>query len=189
MLRAILLHGKPTEERYRNPALPKPHEANWFPWLGDELKQRGVDVCIPALPSPYFPVYETWREMFARVTVDENTSLVGHSAGAEFILRWLSEHKDKSVERVVLVAPWTDGAGKYNDFSHYSIDDTITDRVGKLTIINSRDDSEAIQQNVQRLIGHLPTARLVQLDGFGHFMIGNNMAGPEFPELLEALTD
>ena len=189
MKNAVLLHGKPTRERYLDPAIPKPHEANWFPWIGARLLEAGVPTSIPPLPRPYSPEYLAWKAVFEAEQVDDGTGLVGHSAGAEFILRWLSENSDKAVERAVLVAPYRDYAGKYGDFSAYDLDNGLADRVDRLTIINSRDDDPTIQRRTHELVGALPTARLVELDGYGHFRIGHYMPGPEFPVLLHELLD
>lgn len=93
MKNAIILHGKPTRDRYENSNEPKPHEANWLPWLKAQLEAQKINVSIPALPLPYFPVYEDWKNVFEREEVTGHTKLIGHSAGAEFILRWLSEKK------------------------------------------------------------------------------------------------
>lgn len=187
MRNAVILHGKPTEERYLDPEIPKPHEANWFPWIGAELLEAGVQVSIPPLPRPYFPVYEAWKEVFEAETVNGHTGLVGHSAGAEFILRWLSSNKDVAVERVVLVAPYRDYKDKYGDFSDYILDKNLPERVGRLTVINSLDDDPSIQRRTQELVSTFPTAKLIELDGYGHFRIGHNMTGPEFPVLLDEL--
>jgi predicted alpha/beta hydrolase family esterase len=188
MKNTVILHGKPTKERYLNPEIPKPHEANWFPWIGVKLVESGIQTSIPPLPRPYFPEYETWKKVFEAEKVNDSTGLVGHSAGAEFILRWLSANEDMTVERVVLVAPYCDYAGKYGDFSNYQLDRNLKERVGRLTIINSLDDDEPIQRRTHELVGALPAAKLVELDGYGHFRIGHNMTGPEFPELLDELT-
>lgn len=187
MFNAVILHGKPTKERYLNPGIPKPHEANWFPWIGAKLSEAGVHTSIPPLPRPYYPEYAAWKGVFEAEKVDDNTGLVGHSAGAEFILRWLSSNNDVTVERVVLVAPYCDYASKYGDFSNYDLDRNLAERVGSITVINSLDDDEPIQRRTQSIIGALPTAKLIELDGYGHFRIGNNMTGPEFPELLDEL--
>lgn len=187
MKNAIILHGKPTKERYENPEIPKPHQANWLPWLGRQLSSRGVDVSIPALPRPYFPVYEDWEAVFPGDVVSPETCLIGHSAGAEFILRWLSENKTKRVGHVALVAPYHDFESKYGDFSRYELDAGITERSERLTILNSHDDDQPIQANVERLTTALSYAQLIELDGFGHFRIGHNMQSEEFPQLLELL--
>lgn len=188
MKNAVIVHGKPTKERYLDPEIPKPHEANWFPWIGVKLVEAGVQTSIPALPRPYFPEYEAYKNILGAEKVDDNTGLIGHSAGAEFILRWLSSDNPSSVEQIVLVAPYCDYAGKYGDFSNYDLDTSLTERVGKLTIINSLDDDEPIQRRTQELVSAFPTAKLVELNGYGHFRIGHNMTGSEFPELLDELT-
>lgn len=190
MNRAVILHGKPTKERYYDSDVPKPHEANWFPWIKAELSKAGIDATVPALPHPYHPnYYEAWKEVFEKEKIDTNTGLVGHSAGAEFILRWLSSNKEIAVERAVLVAPYHDYKCKYGDFSNYALDKDLPNRIGSLTIINSLDDDEPIQRRTKELVAALPSAKLIELDGYGHFRIGHNMTGPEFPVLLDELTD
>jgi predicted alpha/beta hydrolase family esterase len=187
MLNAVILHGKPTRERFFDPTQPKPHVTNWFPWIGKKLLEEGVDISIPPLPQPYYPIYEAWRTVFEKQKMTKDTGLIGHSAGAEFILRWLSINKDVSVERVVLVAPYRDYDGKYEDFSKYDLDKDLCERIGKVTIINSLDDDAPIQRRTQELITAYPTAKYIELDGYGHFRIGHNMTSQEFPILFDEL--
>jgi predicted alpha/beta hydrolase family esterase len=187
MKNAIILHGKPSRERYENPAEPKPHEANWLPWLGRQLSARGVTTTIPAFPKPYFPVYEEWQRVFETNDAGPETGLIGHSAGAEFILRWLSENQSKTIEQAVLVAPYRDYAGKYGEFSKYVLDARIQERIGKLTIINSLDDDESITKRAHELSSAFPDAQIIELNGYGHFRIGHNMQSEEFPVLLDLL--
>lgn len=188
MKQAIIVHGKPKRERFENPDLPKPHEANWLPWIQSKLGERGIAAAIPALPKPYFPVYEAWKQEFEAHDIDEETALIGHSAGADFILRWLSENRDAAPESAMLVAPWHDTKGKYGDFSQYRLDRKLGRRVGKIAIFNSLDDSTEIQANVRRIAHDLPAAKVIHLNGYGHFIRGNNMPTQEFPELLDELT-
>lgn len=185
MRNAVVVHGKPTHERYLNPDLPKPHEANWLPWLGAELAERGVSVTIPAFWRPYYPDYNAWEATMQQCYVDSHTGLIGHSTGADFLLRWLSEDSSREAERLVLVGPWHDSAGKYGEFSQYDLDTDLYKRVGRITIFNSTDDTPAIQENAHRLFDALTGAHLYELEGYGHFMIGNNMDSEEFPKLLE----
>lgn len=187
MRNALILHGKPTRERYENPELPKPHEANWLPWIRSELGKRGVATAIPAFPKPYAPDYEKWSELFERYEPDSRSAIVGHSAGAEFALRWLSEHDSARIRQLILVAPWTDTTGKYGDFSNYELDPTIEQRIGSISLFNSLDDSQAIQDSVLRLRKALPKAEYVEFKNHGHFMFGNNMTSKKFPELLARL--
>lgn len=187
MKNAVILHGKPTKERYEDPSILKPHQANWLPWLGRQLSSRGIEVMIPALPLPYFPVYSDWKTAFPEHRVNNETGLIGHSAGGEFLLRWLSENKSATVEQLVLVAPYHDYEGKYGEFSDYVLDKELVERVGRLSIVNSQDDDQPIQRRASELKVLLPEADLIQLNGFGHFRIGHNMTSEEFPEILDIL--
>ena len=184
---ALFAHGKPPRERYENPAIPKPHEANWFPWIKRQLTLHGIEADVPALPQPYHPIFSDWKNTFPHHTITTETGLVGFSAGSEFLLRLLSEDTAIHAEQLVVVAPWKDHADKYGDFSKYNLDHRIIERVGKLTIISALDDSSAIQDNAHHLAEALPDANLLELPDYGHFMIGNNMKNEEFPELLSVL--
>ena len=193
MENAIIVHGKPTRERYENPAEPKPHVANWLQWLGGQLRRAGVaSVAVPAMPLPYFPVYKDWLHTFETTVesvgpITENTILVGHSAGAEFLLRYLSERRDRRVGKLVLVAPYRDYAGKYGDFSDFEVDPELAERIGEIIIVNSLDDDPPIQDRTAELRRRFPLATYLEFEHHGHFRIGHNMTGPEFPQLLEAI--
>lgn len=189
MINAIIVHGKPLRERYYNPELPKPHDANWLPWIQKKLGERGVSAVTPQLPKPYFPIYEDWKNEFESHTLNEDDGLIGHSAGSDFILRWLSENKRVSLERVALVAPWHDDRGNYGDFSHYALDDSIGKRIGRLTVFSSFDDRGWIQAHARNIKKTIPQTNLIELDGFGHFMLENKMSTVEFPELLAELDE
>jgi len=187
MRNAVIVHGKPSRERYENPNEPKPHVANWFPWIGKQLSDRGVEAVVPPMPKPYFPVYGDWRQAFEQYPVTAETALVGHSAGAEFILRWLSGHPDATVDRVVLVAPYKDYAHKYGEFSDYELDAELIQRAGKISILYSTDDDEPIVRRANELNETLSGARLIELSGYGHFRIGHNMQDEQLPPLLAEL--
>lgn len=189
MFKVKIAHGKPTKERYENPDLPKPHEANWFPWIKEQLEIQGIETSIPAMPRPYYPVFTDWKATFGVDDIDRGTRLVGFSTGAEFLLRLLFEEDHLEADRLVLVAPWRDREGKYGDFSKYTLDPRIEERVGQISVITSRDDSTHILDNARALTNVLPLAKSIELDGHGHFLMGNNMTCPEFPELLAELLD
>lgn len=186
MKNAVILHGKPKKEKYLNLNLPQPHQANWLPWLAEQLEQHGIHTAIPAFPDPYAPDYRKWAETFERCHVDENTGLIGHSAGAGFIVRWLSENPGVSVENAILVAPWHDRNHEYGRrFFDYEIDRDLPRRVGSLAIVNSIDDGESIQESVHMLLEMIPGISYIGFDGYGHFMLGNKMETREFPFLLD----
>jgi predicted alpha/beta hydrolase family esterase len=190
MKNAYILHGKPKKERYLDLMQPRPTQANWLPWLAGQLCARGVITEVPSFPRPYAPDYSEWKKAIDVSKINEETTIVGHSAGAGFILRLLSENKDTHAGTVVLVAPWHDRNHEYGkDFFDYEMDPNLSERVGKLAILSSRDDGENIQESVSLIRGAIPGIQHVELDGFGHFMLGNNMTTTELPEILPLLLD
>ena len=66
-------------------------EGNWFPWLGGELRRRGVQALIPRYPTPQGQSLESWLTAFdsACGSLRSGDILVGHSIGAAFALRLL----------------------------------------------------------------------------------------------------
>lgn len=70
-------------------------EENWFPWMKNELEQKGCNVFVPQLPSP--PIVPArineWFEVLKKYEqyIDENTILIGHSLGGIFVLRVLEK--------------------------------------------------------------------------------------------------
>lgn len=188
MKNAVILHGKPKRERYFNPELPKPHEANWLPWVADRLEQAGVETVIPALPQPYDPIYEDCISEALKFPVDRNTLAIGHSMGAGLWVRYLSEHPDVEVGQLILVAPWLDPQRKYGELFNFTIDHDLTKRcIGGLAIFYSSLDDDNVQQSMQMLTEAFPSARVTDIPRYGHFMLGNTMESLEFPELLQVV--
>jgi len=76
----------------------------WYSWLGEQLKNRGYKVEIPSYPNIN---HETINTFLPRVlgnhTFDENTVIVGHSAGGPLILSIL-ENIDVVIPQAILVA-------------------------------------------------------------------------------------
>jgi hypothetical protein len=84
-------------------------EADWYPWLKNELEKKGYKVNVLEMPNPETPVIEEWvgylKDSIGEV--DENTVLIGHSVGCQTILRFLEQANDEvKVGKVLLVAPW-----------------------------------------------------------------------------------
>ncbi|MBI2337659.1 serine hydrolase family protein [Candidatus Daviesbacteria bacterium] len=81
-------------------------EGNWFPWLKNELEQKGHKVFVPKFPDPregnnledWLKVLEQYQEH-----INNQTILVGHSLGGLFTLRVL-ERLEKPVDAAFLVA-------------------------------------------------------------------------------------
>ncbi len=81
----------------------------WFPWLKSELKKRGFEVVVPEMPNPKAPKIKTWVSKLNTAVKDPNadTYFVGHSIGAQAIMRYLEKlPKGKKVAGVAFVAGW-----------------------------------------------------------------------------------
>lgn len=190
MRNAIILHGKPSAEKYMDSNQPKPHEANWLPWLEQTLEGEGIPTYIPALPEPYAPVYEKCiKEAFKKPeSVTEDTLAIGHSMGAGLWVRWMSENPDVTVQKLVLVAPWLDPTGKYGELFDFKIDPGLTERcIGGLAIFYSSRDNQNVQSSKDMLLEACPQAKAIDIPEYGHFMLDNEMKSNEFPEILEEL--
>ncbi|KKQ87045.1 MAG: hypothetical protein UT09_C0021G0001, partial [Parcubacteria group bacterium GW2011_GWF2_38_8] len=93
------------------------------PWIKKQLEYVGIDVSNSLYPEDWKPDYSAWKKVFEKNIIDEGTILVGHSAGAAFLLRWLSENKRK-INKLILVAPSIVKTDKYirlsklKDFSY-----------------------------------------------------------------------
>lgn len=175
----FIVHGRADDKS------DKSYNKHWMPWLKRELVSRGFTVELPNMPLPWEPDYGSYKEVFRDYAVDENTTLIGHSAGCAFLVRWLGETKQK-VNKLILVAPWKvprerDKAGK--EFYGYKIDGSIQKRINQIVMFTSNDEEEGGKKSLkiyQEAIG----GRIVSLRNHGHYTL-DDMGTEKFPELLE----
>lgn len=189
MKNAIIVHGKPSREKFDNPELLDPSDSNWLPWAKRQLTLRGIFAVTPDMPRPYSPNYSDWKKEFERHDVTPDTILIGHSAGAGFLVRWLSENADTRVRKLALVAPWMDPNKKYGSFMDFKINPSIEARsLGQIAVFYSSLDDEQALKSVETIAGALPNAHLIDYPAYGHYILGNNMQTNEFPELIKEVT-
>lgn len=186
MKTAIILHGMPSKKEYFDPASASPSGNHWLPWTQRQLILRGILAQTPEMPEPYAPDYEKWRALFERFAIDEETMLIGHSCGAGFLVRWLSENKVK-VGKVALIAPWLNLDREYDiDFFDFEIDGSLSERTDGVTIFVSTDDYQTILDSAEKIQSLIKTATVRKFTDHGHFTF-DDMKTKEFPELLETL--
>lgn len=187
MNQVILIHGMPNKEEYFDSSFPKPIDAHWFPWIKAELQNQGIETTIPAMPEPYEPKYQDWKEVFEQHTISNETILVGHSCGAGFLLRYFSEHPELHPKKIILVAPWIDPEPREltTGFFDFEIDTTLTTRTN-VVVFYSTDDDDVCVRSAEIIKGVLPNATYHKFDNKGHFTKGD-LGTEEFPELLEEI--
>lgn len=183
----LIIHGCPSsEEKAMNPET-RTFDKHWQPWLQRELIARGIPTERPMMPNPWAPNYEAYRKELEKYSIHEGTTLVGHSCGSAFLVRWLGETKQK-IDKLILVAPWkipdSDDEAK-KAFYLYPIDATLRSRVNRVVIFtsdNEEEDGKTSAKIFQESLG----GQLIELKGRGHYCL-DDMGTEEFPELLEII--
>jgi predicted alpha/beta hydrolase family esterase len=182
----IIIHGSPQSQAKWVPIGDK---KRWITWVKEELEKKGIPTYTPNMPVPWEPVYKDWKEAFEKLPVNENSILIGHSAGGAFLPRWLGENQQR-IKKLILVAPGKK-MGNYPNAEHnrdlynFEINPEVKDRVGEIIIFTSPEEPAHRQENIllyQELFG----AKVVSLPGKGHYTF-DDMKTDEFPELLEEI--
>lgn len=163
-------------------------EENWFPWLRDELEEKGFQVFVPNFPTPDGQTLENWMKVFDEYGhyLNEETVLIGHSIAVAFILNVL-ERLQKPVKACFLVAGFVDFLGDAElDLINKSFTDRdfdwlkIKENCKNFHIYYSDNDPYVPLEKAQMLSYKLGVdLRLVE--GAGHF---NHAAGYDKFELL-----
>lgn len=185
MKNAIILHGMPSREEYYDPAMPSMSNAHWLPWLQGALLKKDILAATPEVPKAFAPEWELWVREVERFEIGPETALVGHSCGGGFWVRYLSEHPELKVGKVVLVAPWLDPDGdETNGFFDFTIDPGLVSRTQGLVVFNSDNDMGNVHKSVARLRQEIEGVQYREFHKHGHFC-AQDMGKSEFPELLE----
>lgn len=82
----------------------------WFPWLKKELEKRWFKVFVPKMPDTGKPKISRWVGKLAKIAegADKNTYFIGHSIGAQAIMRYLEKlPRGKKIGGTIFVAGWT----------------------------------------------------------------------------------
>ncbi len=187
MKRALVIHGMPSREEYYSQSFPAPSNSHWFPWLQRQLQLKDIFCQTPEMPEPFNPDYIKWKTEFEQFKVDSETTLVGHSCGGGFLVRWLSEN-EINIDRLILVSPWLDpNRLETTNFFDFQINPVIQDRLKSIDIlISDNDNVEGVKESVKIISSHLPKARIHQFSGKGHFTI-EEMKTEELPDLLDLI--
>lgn len=187
MQNAIIIHGMPSKEEFLDTTISSPASSHWLPWVKAQLEKRDIIVSIPEMPVPYEPEYTSWAALFEQNSITPKTILIGHSLGAGFLIRWLSEHPLVVIDKMVLVAPWIDPAGEITTgFFDFTLDTSIVNRTQGVIVMYSTDDEDVIMESVDLLRTALPGALFQKFTNKGHFTLGD-FGTTAFPEILEHL--
>lgn len=189
MKNAILIHGLPSKEEYYNPARPSASNCHWIPWLQNQLLISDIQTHTPEVFKVYEAGWEDWVKEVERYDITEGTTVVGHSMGGGFWVRYLSEHPNLRVDKVILVAPWLNVSHEEAiTFFDFELNLKLLSQANKVVVFSSDDDHEDIKNSVAYLTSAVPTLTVRNFHNFGHFTYGS-MKTDEFPELLKECLD
>lgn len=189
MKNVYILHGCCDQEEFEDTSIPSGSNFHWIPWLQKQLIVQSYNCQTPEMPTPYKPSYQTWKRLFEAYPVDEATTLVGHSCGCGFFLRWLSENKNIKTNKLVLVAPYLDPEpyNMFGTFLKFALDTDLEKRVEEIHVFYSKDEEvTGVKETVDILQNKYPSLKFHEFENHGHFCL-SEMGTEEFPELLEVI--
>ena len=167
---------------------------NWFPWLGNALKDCGHTVTIPSYPTPERQDLTTWLSAFDNEfgfsNLNSDTILIGHSLGVAFTLRVLQEAKE-SVRACFFVAGFIRvlGIPEYDELNRSFISSSfdwsrLRAQAGLVHVYHSENDPYVPLKFGEEIAAALGV-KINLIPGGGHLNSESGMA--EFPRLLTDL--
>ena len=185
MKNILILHGAGNDS-----------QGNWFPWLKSEMEKKGYKAWCPDLPNTESPNLEEWLDtIFANKDweFNEESVIVGHSAGATLILRIL-ERIESKIDKAILVAASID-KGQYPEFFHYKESVTknpyewqkIKGSCNNFYFLASDNDPYDCGERHAKVMQENLGGETIIKEGQGHFNVEVSENYRQFPLLVELI--
>ena len=196
MRQVIVIHGGTTfseYSRYLAFLATKPltidrftYSPTWKERLQDELGSN-YQVLLPAMPNKTNARYSEWKIWFEHLTsiFADDCILVGHSLGAIFLAKYLSENTvPVTVAATILIAaPHSSETNEdLTDFKIESLTNQLTEQAGRLVFFNGFDDPVIALSELELYQKAIPLAECNIVSAPDHFVRA------EFPELTALIT-
>ena len=168
--------------------------ANWFPWLNEQLKKKGVALITPDMPNSNDPHLMPWLQKIEEVAkeANEDTIFIGHSLGCITALRYILRRNIK-IKGAILVSGFMDENPMevqkegLNEFIEDAVDmERLKALIPHRVMITAVDDDIVPTQASKKMADKLD-ARLIELCEGGHFIDRDGFT--EFPEVLKLLEE
>jgi len=139
------------------------------------------------MPNPQYgkTKYEEWKKLFDRFYSPNLETVVGHSAGAGFILKWLHENPNAKLNKLVLVAPFIDPLRRRGDFLIFDLKKNALKNVKEVHLFISDDDGESIIKSTEQILDCYSDIIVHKYSGLGHFCIENT--GTSFEDFWKVM--
>ncbi|MCW8966335.1 MAG: alpha/beta hydrolase [Candidatus Pacearchaeota archaeon] len=191
----ILIHGSNKNDRENTIKynLPPQNKRDWIPWLKQEIEKINIKIETPLMPENWSPNYNKWKNQLEKLQINKNTILIGHSAGADFLTRWLGETKTK-IKKLILIAPgilWKNYSQEYSNLCNFKINPEIKKNINQIIIFVSNNDHKKILESVNEYSKKLEIKPII-LKNRGHFVKkkqNQKEINSKFPELLNKILE
>ena len=180
----VFCHGVMGPEMDWNNKTFNPNK-NWKYWLQFWVEAtHDVIMQMPAFPHAHVALmkYKEWENVMDHLEINQDTVLIGHSAGGGFVLKYLSMHPELKVRQVILVAPWTDTTNETGFYSGLDFTNIQNQSKYGVDLLMSDNDMEDINKSCEQIIREIPNVHPHTFHGYGHFF---QLA--EFPEITEII--
>ncbi|MCA9460095.1 MAG: alpha/beta hydrolase, partial [Nanoarchaeota archaeon] len=173
MIKVIILHGTGSSP-----------ESYWHPYIKKKLIEKAYKVSVPFLPNADKADIKEWLPFVLKnEIIDEDTILIGHSAGCPLILSIL-ENIDCKIKQAILVSGFVDTLKSKTLQNSYDWD-KIKSKCSDFIFINSNNDPWKCDDTQGRKMFDKLGGTLIIRDGEGHMGSSYfNQTYKEFPFLL-----
>ena len=161
---------------------------SWLNTLDTALGQ-GFDVFTPRMPSGDNAQYAQWASWFSRImtALDRPVVLVGHSLGAMFLVKYLSEQETgHDIQGLLLVAGRYDDPKCTHPHTSFTLEgdvSSLTKKAERVVFFHSADDPVVPYESFERFRTAAPNADFLAFEGRGHFL------DDPFPELISVIKE
>ena len=157
----------------------------WTNTLQEDLGSN-FEVFAPRMPNKEKAQYEEWKAWFERMTpfLKDNLTLIGHSLGGLFLVKYLSENKfSKKIKALILIAAPYDGKdGKHTYNTNFIFGKDISrtiEQAPHVVLFHSTDDHVVPFSDFEKYKILFPKAETRTFTDKIHF---NDL---EFPEIIK----
>lgn len=168
----------------------------WYPYVRKELESLGFDVSVPNFPDTEEPNLKKWLPVLTSAIGEpnEDTFLIGHSAGSVTILRYLEGLPEGAkIGGMVLVAGFTNDLGmeELENFFKTELDfEKIKNKAKHFVVIQSDDDPYVPMIEADKLEKELNAKKIVK-HNMKHFSGASDgeVACTELPDVIEGIKE
>lgn len=197
MQQILTIHGGTTFANYNDyldhlkTATLHPERMTFQPKWRDLLQQNlGSEYTVlhTSMPNKTNAKYEEWKLYFDKIAqqvLQDDCILIGHSLGAIFLAKYLSENEIpvKPKATILVAAPYSDESTE--DLTDFKLPENLpelfTKQAGKLTLFFGHNDPVINPVEIEKYRQALPEAEIIVTDAPDHFV------RVEFPEILEVI--